>query len=608
MKNWFQLVLVVFCALSLAGCASALPHRAPPPDPPGDYVQLTQPIIALGDTQEHESTGFPLHDNDSAVDSYVEVAQRPPEQPLFGRRLLEWAIESDPKAPVIHLGDVLDMSCESELERLTKIFATTRERQPLVILPGNHDGLMFGIFNYDILGDLWDANTSKWGRGCLRGNSSAASLTESASGAALTKRGFIIGYLDHLAGGPHSHLKNLNIPAHGDAEFEWRNPDPAGFIEAIEGQVRDKRDFGRSFIAQKLRMPAAPGAPLRVTVIALDTNQVSAVVKSLDAVRGVSPGTIGRVQREQMDVVAKWVAQARSAGEIVVFAGHHDWDQIGPTSHVMLSEVMEELDHPLVYVSAHTHRGFWAMHKTVSGRNLLELNVSSLSDWPIAYRKVTFYYDAGGSRIKVVADLMPNLGKSPKNDSELLLAWSTVTCADSGVLVDPDYQEDFTVVKAQKDRRGSLVEWAYAALVESCDTCEASLYNHAHEYQDLLLDTIRQTRDTLAEDEPALHTLPLPEFCAGTDLSLCISELQQAQRADVGISRALFRKKAQLVDVAGSHLDKLTSPRAKAYMTCRAVLAAKDDFDLTPDDRNAHRGEAVRQAQEFFRTEATVGM
>lgn len=142
---------MVLCAVALAGCASALPHRVPPADPTGDYVQLTQPIIALGDTQEHESTGFPLHDNDSAVDSYVEVAQRPPEQPLFGRRLLEWAIESDPKAPVIHLGDVLDMSCESELERLTKIFATTKERQPLVILPGNHDGLMFGIFNYDIL-------------------------------------------------------------------------------------------------------------------------------------------------------------------------------------------------------------------------------------------------------------------------------------------------------------------------------------------------------------------------------------------------------------------------------------------------------------------------
>jgi hypothetical protein len=92
------------------------------------------------------------------------------------------------------------------------------------------------------------------------------------------------------------------------------------------------------------------------------------------------------------------------------------------------------------------------------------------------------------------------------------------------------------------------------------------------------------------------------------DLSLCITALQQAQRGNVGTSRALFRQKAQLVDVAGAHLDQLKSPRAKAYMTCRAVLAAKDDFDLTPDDRNAHRGEANRKSQDFFRVEATVGM
>ena len=380
---------MVVCAVALAGCASALPHRAPPADPPGDYVQMTKPIIAVGDTQEHESTGFPLHDNDSAIDTYVEVAQRPPEQPLFGRRLLEWAIETSPTMPVIHLGDVLDMSCESEMERVTKIFATTRDRQPLVILPGNHDGLMFGIFNPNVLERLFDVESTKWHRGCLRGNSKDLTLTESASGAALTKRGFIAGYLDKVAGGPHSRITGLSLPKSGDATFSWLNPDPDGFIEAIDGNIRDGQNFGRSFIAQKLRMPAAPGAPQRVTIIALDTNQVGALVSSMDAFRGVSPGTIGHVQGDQIDVISKWVAQARSAGEIVVFAGHHDWDQIGLASRTRLSAVMEQVDHPLVYVSAHTHRGFWSMHRTAGGRDLLELNVSSLSDWPIAYRKVT---------------------------------------------------------------------------------------------------------------------------------------------------------------------------------------------------------------------------
>jgi hypothetical protein len=43
-------------------------------------------------------------------------------------------------------------------------------------------------------------------------------------------------------------------------------------------------------------------------------------------------------------------------------------------------------------------------------------------------------------------------------------------------------------------------------------------------------------------------------------------------------------------------------------MTCRAVLASKIDFDATPDDRNAHRSEANRRAEQFFRLEASVGM
>ena len=79
-------------ALALAGCASFTPQAGPGPEPGGNYVTLTTPIIAVGDTQEHLPTGYPLLDNDSAVDAYVEVTQRPPEQPLFGRRILEWAL------------------------------------------------------------------------------------------------------------------------------------------------------------------------------------------------------------------------------------------------------------------------------------------------------------------------------------------------------------------------------------------------------------------------------------------------------------------------------------------------------------------------------------
>jgi hypothetical protein len=61
------------------------------------------------------------------------------------------------------------------------------------------------------------------------------------------------------------------------------------------------------------------------------------------------------------------------------------------------------------------------------------------------------------------------------------------------------------------------------------------------------------------------------------------------------------------VDALGAQLDNLTSPRVKAYMTCRAALAAKDDYDLTPEKRRGGDGEAVRR-RAFFQTGATIGM
>ena len=43
-------------------------------------------------------------------------------------------------------------------------------------------------------------------------------------------------------------------------------------------------------------------------------------------------------------------------------------------------------------------------------------------------------------------------------------------------------------------------------------------------------------------------------------------------------------------------------------MSCRAVLAAKDDFDLTPEARIPRRALARRLSGDYFRSEATVGM
>ena len=360
----------LLAGLVLAACANFVPQAGPQAEPGGTYVPLTTPFIAIGDTQEHEATGFPLHDNDSAVDAYVEVAQRPPEQPLFGRRILEWALQSHPGEPFLHLGDVMDMSCQSEAQRIRKAFEAGGGRG--AILPGNHDGLMFGIYGYNILEAALDKDARKWNRACRRG-AREDDRSRKSEGEALSKRDFIRLYLSgQLAGIPKP---GLRVPAEsGEHRIRWRHPDPNAFLSAIEANLVDGYRYADSFMAQRLRLPQAPGAPRGVIVIGLDTNQAGALVSTWDTLLGHSPGNVGHVHPDQVRAVTTWVLEAARSGDIVVFAGHHNWRSLGLPSRLLLRDLMANLLHPLVYLSAHTHSGFWAVHRELDRRPLANNN------------------------------------------------------------------------------------------------------------------------------------------------------------------------------------------------------------------------------------------
>jgi hypothetical protein len=317
---------------------------------------------------------------------------------------------------------------------------------------------------------------------------------------------------------------------------------------------------------------------------------------------------MGHIHPDQITAVGSWVDEAVAAGDIVIFAGHHNWRSLGLRSRTMLRSLMARLEHPLVYLSAHTHRGFWAEHRALARQPLLEMNVSSLSDWPIAYRRIDFAYDESTRRLQVRADLMPR-GKAPVNsDADLLAAWRDQACRDSQVPVSLLDNEDRKLVHAQKSSRGNLLEWLLAAFGPICESCEKPLYEHAQAYLDEILEIVLELDADLGPDAHQLHTLKLPAWCAGRDFGACTRGIMAEKAGDYTAHVALFRRKAALAALFNEHLDDLTSHRAKAYMTCRAVIAAKDDFDATPDDRNANRGEQKRKAEQFFRIEASVGM
>ncbi|WP_374692058.1 hypothetical protein [Accumulibacter sp.] len=244
----------------LGGCAGFVPQPGPDPEPPtARHAPLTLPFIAVGDTQEHLASGFPVHDNDGAIDAFVEVAQRPPEQLLFGRRLLEWALRSNPDMPFLHLGDVMDLSCRSEAERMARIFRTAPAEG--AILPGNHDGLMFGIYAYSLLQAMLDADGRKWNHACRRG-AAADDDRHRTDNEAFSKRDFISLYLAEQSQRSPAKAGLAAPPGQGRQTVSWRNPDGGAFLSAIEAQVLDGFDYADSFVAQRLRLPVT-SRPIR---------------------------------------------------------------------------------------------------------------------------------------------------------------------------------------------------------------------------------------------------------------------------------------------------------------------------------------------------------
>lgn len=605
MRSFLTRVMTLLLGLAAFSGCTTLSGR-PPTDLPGEYVTLTRPIILVGDNQEHESTGFPLHQNDGSVDAYVEVAQRPPEQPLFGRNILQWVLDHHPDMPLLHLGDLLDMSCLSEGKRLEKVF--TRAKQPSAIVLGNHDGLLFGIFNRDLLSDFLNADALEWQRGCRPGAAEDGS-TESMNGrgAGLNKTQVIRMYMDGIAAGtryrqPRKALRG----ASAKKVVEYSNPSPDAFIERLEANLIDGRDYARSYLVQKLRLPVAPGAPRRVTIVAIDTAQLNVLVGYFRMLFGQSPGDVGRVLSDQAKVIAKFVNDAREAGEIVIFAGHHSWGQLDTGSRSRLQAIMERVDHPLVYLSAHTHQGSWQIHR-LRDRDLLDFNVSSLSDWPLAYRRVSFAYDQHANRIKLFADLLPSLGSPPTTDKELLAAWTQPSCSQAGVSEEKIAREDLAAVKTQKESRGSLVDWIFAGLADYSEAAKQELYESAHRYQDGMLQIIVELYDDLGAQVPDLSRVKAPVFCAGENVRDCAASLRAAKYNTLSSTIEIFRKKAAFVDVVGDQLEEIDDPRLDGYMVCRTAFAAKDDHDLTPAGKQSGGSESKRRDEGFFLIEATVG-
>jgi hypothetical protein len=295
-------ILVFAMAMALAGCAGFVPQEGPPPEPPslrGSYLTLTTPFIAVGDSQEHLSTGYPAARQRQrgrclcrgGATAARAGAVRPP-------RLLEWALQRYPDEPYVHLGDVMDLSCRIEAERMTRIFRATG--RPGAILPGNHDGLMFGIYGYNVLMMLDPTPTASGG------TRPAGAAQPGRSAQQDHQRGLQQARLHQpvprrTRQGMQAEVPGLQAPpASGKQRVSWRNPNPDAFLSAIEARCSTASHYADSFIAQRLQAAARARRDARRHHHRAGHEPGRPLVSTWDTIMGRSPGSVGHIHPDQI--------------------------------------------------------------------------------------------------------------------------------------------------------------------------------------------------------------------------------------------------------------------------------------------------------------------
>jgi hypothetical protein len=354
--------------------------------PVGHWTPKSKRIRLIADSQLHEFHGAPTYLQSQEVDERVEVALRPSQQRMFAFDLLRRSMAVDPAAPtpdfVLHLGDAIDVSCSTEWDQFT--FAMTASPAPWLLAPGNHDGYFTGNLLPPAGYKSWNVFSTKYGsQGWqLRCGPVGPVL---ANGTRLDKPQFLKRYVDALKG-------TMGVrEVHCDSDICLGDA-------TSDVQVRAKVSTAQpwsSYLMQKINIGATPCArdDERCTQLALILIDTSTYSSQPLFVRRPA-GTFASLSSEQWPVLRTWMSHAADPTKFVV-AGHHALSNFSREERRELVNLLCDSD-ALLYVSAHTHVGYWRRWSCDSGASLLELNVGSVLDWPSHFRElVVLQSDAG---------------------------------------------------------------------------------------------------------------------------------------------------------------------------------------------------------------------
>lgn len=408
-------------------------------------------IYVLADNQERELLGAPSFYSEIYAHKLSKVAIRSLEQDLQSKFVVQQAFNdiaerhsSDVAPTILHLGDLLDYGCTSEFDKLEQM--SWPHTPNFFLAPGNHDVVFQGNASYGgVLGakfltlrklfnDSIDPTLDGHHNEVCRRRGTLDLIPPQVQELAKSAR-----YLTIPKVRKHSTVRQLpqtfrcqylrlKSGTRGIAESSIRHycddaqvfsyyevekaPDGLkqaqlslshtghGSALASISAGPSLNDWNRGHLVQKVRVPLRQGNESFgfVELILLDTTDWSYKPSwAFWQVRG--DAAQGAVSKQQQQTIDRWLNEAAidPAVKGVIFAGHYPGTALDPDTWDWLLRSQERPKVLPLFVSAHTHEGHEAEISAVEGtgtvRRFKEINVGSLTDYPVHYRNLEVLYD-----------------------------------------------------------------------------------------------------------------------------------------------------------------------------------------------------------------------
>ncbi|RJR15858.1 MAG: hypothetical protein C4581_10895 [Nitrospiraceae bacterium] len=390
---------------------------------------LTAPVLLMGDSQEHERHGTFAWVAGDQVDKFAKVAARSPQMDFYTKYSMADVVKTyvassnkgETKAAeaafAIHLGDFLDISCESEWRRFLLVSEDDIKSGRMVLGVGNHDGFYIGNFSFKTmkrpwLGFLRLVEAAAWRGRCYAGEGSEYADTEKN----IFHKGELVKRLADLLPSVSEEqppiAKDLcpdgmvcgakKVSTFWTVYYQYPK-----YMNENNGDLDTQQNYWRSYIVSEVCLPQKDSSA-DVRIILMDPSQSSVTSNSIKATAleqlfktlkfpdsTTLPIINGHIESDQRKLVEALLASPCSIDGstkhcLRILAGHHPLSDYGTDSWKWLKNLItteSKQGKPRVlnlYISAHTHTGYIKESKDNDGIN--EINVGALIENSPHYR------------------------------------------------------------------------------------------------------------------------------------------------------------------------------------------------------------------------------